>query len=221
MAKTQQVLTIDACLEKLQAGVANGRRFILGIVGQPGSGKSTLAQTLMAAFPGTASVLPMDGFHLANNELDRLERANRKGAEDTFDSGGYVALLKRLRDQAADEIVYAPEFRREIDEPIANAIAIQPETQLVITEGNYLLLDRGHWRKVQRMLDESWYLEIDTDLRQQRLIARHMQFGRDFSTAQAWVHQTDEPNARLIASTQDRANMVINWRLGGEGPLPS
>ena len=218
MTKTPQVLTIEACLEKLQARLADGRRFILGIVGQPGSGKSTFAQALMAAFPGTAMVLPMDGFHLANCELARLGRANRKGAEDTFDSSGYVALLKRLRDQVADEIVYAPEFRREIDEPIASAIAIYPETQLVITEGNYLLLERGHWRNVHSMLDESWYLEIDTDLRQQRLIARHMQFGRDLSTAQAWVHQTDEPNARLIAFTQDRADLVIKWKLD-EGAL--
>ena len=89
----------------------------------------------------------MDGFHLANVELERLGRRGRKGAPDTFDSAGYVALLRRLLAQADDEIVYAPEFRREIEEPIANAIPVFAPTQLVITEGNYLLLDDGPWAR--------------------------------------------------------------------------
>ena len=118
-------------------------RALLGLVGPPGSGKSTLAAALQAEFASVAQVVPMDGFHLANVELERLGRRARKGAPDTFDSGGYVALLKRLLAQQDDEIVYAPEFRREIEEPIANAIPVFSRTQLVITEGNYLLLEEG------------------------------------------------------------------------------
>lgn len=214
---TTDACTIETCLEKLRVRLANGQRFILGIVGQPGSGKSTFAQALVAGLHGRAIVVPMDGFHLANKELVRLNRQSRKGAEDTFDSAGYAALLNRLRHQAQDEVIYAPEFRREIEEPIASAIAISADIQLVITEGNYLLLDRGHWSKVPGLLDETWYLAIETDLRQQRLIARHMQFGRDKQAAQEWVQRTDEPNAVLIESTQGRADRVFNWVAGESG----
>src|SRR6202012_5719854 len=117
--------------------LAQGGRRILGLAGAPGAGKSTLADALMAALPCRAVAVPMDGYHLANVKLARLGRAARKGAEDTFDSAGYVALLRRLREQRHDETIYAPTFRREIEEPIAGAIPGAPDTPLVITEGNY------------------------------------------------------------------------------------
>ncbi|PUA18985.1 nucleoside/nucleotide kinase family protein [Glaciimonas sp. PCH181] len=217
-------MTIEACLTNLRARLDDknngnpGQRLILGIVGAPGSGKSTFAEALVAGLPGQAVVMPMDGFHLANNTLTRLNRRNRKGAEDTFDSAGYVALLKRLRDQATDEIVYAPEFRREIEEPVAGAIAVLPSVQLVITEGNYLLLDHGHWRSVRGLLDEAWYLDIAPEVRQARLIARHIRYGRDEQAAQAWVRETDEPNAVLIASTQTRADQVFRLASASDKP---
>jgi pantothenate kinase len=152
----------------------------------------------------------MDGFHLANAELQRLGRADRKGAPDTFDAAGYVALLRRLREQRADEIVYAPEFRREIEEPVAGAIAVLPQTQLLITEGNYLLLQEGAWAEVAPLLDEVWYVEVDDAVRVERLVQRHQQFGRSREAALAWVVQTDEPNARRIAATRGRAHRVIH-----------
>jgi pantothenate kinase len=127
--------------------VKRSGRALLGLVGPPGAGKSTLAAALQAEFARIAQVVPMDGFHLANVELERLGRRDRKGAPDTFDAHGYVALLRRLLAQGDDEIVYAPEFRREIEEPIANAIPVFARTQLVITEGNYLLLDDGPWMR--------------------------------------------------------------------------
>jgi pantothenate kinase len=135
----------DRFLARLEQLIAGGQRRILGLVGAPGAGKSTLAEQILEAFPGRAVVVPMDGFHLANVELERLGRASRKGAEDTFDSAGYVALLNRLRAQRHGETVYAPAFRREIEEPIAGAIPVSPDVPLVITEGNYLLLEHGHW----------------------------------------------------------------------------
>ncbi|MBK8896346.1 MAG: nucleoside/nucleotide kinase family protein [Candidatus Competibacteraceae bacterium] len=196
---------------RLEALLASGERKILGIVGPPGSGKSTLAQAVLDHFGERAVTVPMDGFHLANRELARLDRASRKGAEDTFDSAGYVALLRRLRTQPSDEVVYAPEFRREIEEPIANAIPVSANTLLVITEGNYLLLDRCHWAKVRDLLDEVWYVEIDPDLRRKRLIERHEQFGRSPQAARDWVARTDDPNAALIESTQSRAHVLFRW----------
>ncbi|GAB7127421.1 nucleoside/nucleotide kinase family protein [Silvimonas sp. JCM 19000] len=197
-------------IERIEALLADGQRHILGLVGAPGSGKSTLSAALLAHFGERAVVVPMDGYHLANVELARLGRAQRKGAEDTFDSAGYVSLLRRLREPVAGEIVYAPEFRREIEEPIAGAIPVFPETQLVITEGNYLLLDHGHWAHVYGLLDEVWYVDVDDALRQQRLVQRHMQFGRDEAAAKAWVINTDEPNAVRIAATRARADVVFS-----------
>jgi pantothenate kinase len=142
-------------------------------------------------------------------ELQRLGRAERKGAPDTFDSAGYVALLRRLRGQRANEIVYAPEFRREIEEPVAGAIAVLPQTRLVITEGNYLLLQEDAWAEVAPLLDEVWFVEVDDALRVERLVRRHQQFGRSAAQARAWVAQTDEPNARRIAATRERAHRTI------------
>jgi len=188
----------------------NGRT-LLGLVGAPGAGKSTLAAALLAEFADVAQVVPMDGFHLANVELERLGRRDRKGAPDTFDSAGYVALLRRLLVQADDEVVYAPEFRREIEEPIANAIPIHARTQLVITEGNYLLLDDGPWAHVAGLLDEVWYVDVDDEVRLHRLTRRHEQFGRSADEAAAWVAGTDEPNARLIEASRARASFVFQW----------
>ena len=198
-------------LARINGLLADGQRRLIGLVGAPGAGKSTLAQALHLALPEVSQVVPMDGFHLANVELARLGRAGRKGAPDTFDSAGYVNLLRRLRQQAADEIVYAPEFRREIEEPIANAIPVLPQTRLVITEGNYLLLDSGHWAKVAGLLDEVWYVDVDHGLRNDRLVERHVQFGRERAAAVAWVSGTDEPNARLIEATRARAHLVFRW----------
>ena len=194
---------------RLDALLDGGGRKILGIVGPPGCGKSTIAAALLELLGERAVAVPMDGYHLANVELARLGRAQRKGAEDTFDSAGYVALLRRLRSQAADEVVYAPEFRREIEEPIANAIPVFAETPLVITEGNYLLLEHGHWSAVKGLLDEVWYVDVDPDLRRERLVRRHMHFGRSLEAARDWVANTDEPNAVRIDATKSRADVIF------------
>jgi pantothenate kinase len=202
-------LTIEEALARLSAQLQPGQRYLLGLAGAPGAGKSTVAQRLVAAMPGRAVVVPMDGYHLANTELARLGMAGRKGAPDTFDSAGYVAMLARLRQRPAGEVVYAPQFRREIEEGVAGAIAVPPETALVITEGNYLLLDQGHWAGVRAQLDAVWYIDIDDDLRRARLVARHMHYGRSADAAHAWVAHTDEPNAVLVQASRARADVVV------------
>ncbi|WP_085316697.1 nucleoside/nucleotide kinase family protein [Derxia lacustris] len=210
MTDSLPALPPDA-LARVHQLLAGDGRVLLGLAGAPGSGKSTLALALQQAFAELAVVVPMDGFHLANAELARLGRAGRKGAHDTFDSAGYVALLERLRRQRADETVYAPEFRREIEEPVAGAIAVPPQARLVITEGNYLLLDDGHWARVAALLDQRWYVEADPALRLERLAGRHRQFGRSQAAALDWIARTDEPNARLIETTRARADHVFRW----------
>lgn len=196
---------------RIEALLASGQRKLLGIAGPPGSGKSTLAQEIQQLYPEQSIVVPMDGYHLANNELARQGKAARKGAEDTFDSAGFAALIQRLKIQPAGETIYAPEFRREIEEPIANAIPVQPEHQLIIVEGNYLLLDSGHWASLPSLLDETWYVDVSHALRESRLIQRHMQFGRSEAAAIEWVQSTDGPNARLIEASKDRADVLFSW----------
>jgi len=114
---------------------SRGRRRVLGITGAPGAGKSTLAAAVIEGLGDRAVDVPMDGFHLAGAELVRLGRADRKGAPDTFDVTGFVALLGRLRWQA-DDVVYAPAFDRHLEEPIAGAIPVDPGVPLVVVEGN-------------------------------------------------------------------------------------
>ena len=193
-------------------------RVVVGIAGQPGSGKSTLASELVAALraAGTAAVcVPMDGFHLAGSELTRLGRQDRKGAPDTFDAAGFVHLLRRLAvgaETATAETVYAPVFDRDLEEAIAGAIPVGPEVQVVVTEGNYLLLDDGPWASVRSLLTETWYLEVAEALRVDRLVTRHIGHGRTPEQARAWTLGPDQANADLIAATRGRADGVVRGR---------
>ncbi|QES58222.1 nucleoside/nucleotide kinase family protein [Streptomyces venezuelae] len=192
---------------------APGERRVLGIAGPPGAGKSTLAARLAAALgPERAVVVPMDGFHLAQAELERLGRADRKGAPDTFDAAGYVALLRRLRAPCTPHgpAVYAPAFDRSLEEPVAASIPVPPDVPLVITEGNYLLHDAGEWAAVRPLLDEAWYLAPAEDLRLERLIDRHVRHGKDPVHAREWVARSDERNARLVALGRHRADLVLD-----------
>ncbi|MFD6892168.1 nucleoside/nucleotide kinase family protein [Streptomyces sp. NPDC059957] len=192
------------------AGLADqGARRILGIAGPPGAGKSTLAALIADALgPERAVVVPMDGFHLAQGELDRLGRAERKGAPDTFDSAGYLCLLRRLR-SSGERTVYAPAFDRSLEQPIAGSIAVDPGVPLVITEGNYLLHDAPDWAPVRSLLDQAWYLAPDEGLRVRRLIDRHVRHGKDPEAARAWVSRSDDPNALLVARGLHRADLVV------------
>jgi pantothenate kinase len=193
--------------------VRDGRRAVLGIAGAPAAGKTTLAGELVAAVaartaPGWVAHVPMDGFHLADVELDRLGLRSVKGAPDTFDALGYAALLRRLREDT-DEIVYAPGFERVIEQPIAGAIGVPRSARLVVTEGNYLLVDDARWTPVRALLDEVWYADLDRDERLRRLVERHRRFGKDEAAAVAWATGTDERNAEIIAATRDRADLVV------------
>ncbi|MEV1292205.1 nucleoside/nucleotide kinase family protein [Pseudonocardia sp. NPDC049635] len=194
--------------------VPAGGRALLGIAGAPGAGKTTLAVALVRALTatGVAAVhVPMDGFHLADVELARLGRSDRKGAPDTFDPAGYAALLRRLREAGSRETgpVYAPAFDREIEQPVAGSIPVPPECRLVVSEGNYLLVDTPQWHPVRTGFDEIWFQEADAELRRERLVARHVRFGRTPAAARAWVLRTDEPNARLVDATITRADLVV------------
>lgn len=211
--------TFDQLVTRARALADAGPRQLLGIAGPPGAGKSTLAGQLVTALGSVAALVPMDGFHLAEAELHRLGRHHRKGAIDTFDGAGFVALLRRLRAAAssgpgpgpasAGSTVYAPEFRRELEEPIAGAIPVSPQVRLVVTEGNYLLVPAEPWGELRGLLDEVWFLDLDADERLRRLTDRHIGYGRAAAEAAARARGTDQVNADLIETTASRGNLII------------
>ncbi|GGQ12013.1 nucleoside/nucleotide kinase family protein [Streptomyces mutabilis] len=218
-------LTFDDLLARARSLPRGGRRAILGIAGSPGAGKTTLAECLVRELNGTGEPwvahVPMDGFHLADAELDRLGRRDRKGAPDTFDAAGYAALLRRLREEApgggeaVGDTVYAPGFERVLEQPIAGAVPVPPSARLVVTEGNYLLLGCGAWERVRSGLDEVWFCELPEPERIRRLVARHERFGKSHADAVAWVLGSDQRNADLVAATRARADLVVP-----EGAMP-
>ncbi|MFF7981388.1 nucleoside/nucleotide kinase family protein [Streptomyces sp. NPDC007901] len=205
-------LTFDDLLDRARSLAGRAPRALLGIAGSPGAGKTTLAERLVRELNGSGepwvAQVPMDGFHLADVELDRLGLRDRKGAPATFDAAGYAALLRRLRAEPED-VVYAPGFERVLEQPIAGAIPVPPTARLVVTEGNYLLLAEGLWARVRPALDEVWFCEIDESERIRRLVARHQEFGKGHAEAVAWVAGTDQLNADLVAATRDRADLVV------------
>ncbi|MFC7850316.1 nucleoside/nucleotide kinase family protein [Arthrobacter sp. NPDC057388] len=202
---------IQQAVAELRSRLASGRRLLLGVAGSPGSGKSTFSACLAGALgPDCALVVPMDGFHLGNAVIDGTPLRQRKGAPDTFDVGGYLSLLQRLA-RRDEEVVYAPDFRRAIDEPVAASLAVPAAVPIIITEGNYLLSDNPRWQQVRAQLDEVWFIDTPRDLRLARLVERHMFYGMDRAAAEAWANGPDAANARLIEATRSRADRVIPW----------
>jgi pantothenate kinase len=203
-------------LERAQTLVAqahDGSRVLIGVIGSPGVGKTVLAERLVADLnadmPGIAAQVPMDGYHLANATLRRLGRAERKGAIDTFDGWGYVALLRRLRAETGNP-VYAPGFDRSLEEPVAASIEVGPEARIVVSEGNYLLAEAEPWSQIPALLDECWFCDAPEAVRLQRLVERHMRFGRNEADAREWAQRVDGANAVLIESTRERADIVVS-----------
>jgi len=191
--------------------VSGDRRRLLGIAGSPGAGKSTYAERLVAGLAAAGypvALVPMDGFHLAHAVLEELELVGVKGAPETFDVDGYVAMLRRLREPDG-ATVWAPRFDRYLEDPIAGAIGIPAEVRLVVTEGNYLLLDRGPWAAIASLLDECWFLDVDPEVRRERLTARHVRHGRSPAEALARTDGSDESNARLIDASRYRADALL------------
>jgi pantothenate kinase len=184
-------------------------RVVIGITGKPGAGKSTVTSKLKEMIPGEkAVILSQDGYHLSNLQLESLGRSNFKGAPDTFDSEGFAKILLRVKSELKNNI-YFPIFHREIEESISAEGLITEKTNVVLVEGNYLLFETHGWGEVAKHLDEIWYLQVDDDLRLSRLVARHIEFGKNPQVAAAWAQGSDEANARLIERVRDKANAFL------------
>lgn len=192
-----------------------GRR-LLGLCGPPAAGKSTLARTLVNGInvrlgSDTAAYLPLDGFHLSDQQLGRLGLTSRKGSPPSFDVYGYLALLRRVGAvPPPDHDLYAPDYDRKLHEPVAARHAIRPGVRLVVTEGNYLGLDAPGWREAAELLDELWYLDAPDELREQRLRERHLGNGSSADRARDRVERNDRPNGELVKSARGRCTRVIS-----------
>lgn len=206
-------MTVDDAVARALELASDGGRVVLGIAGAPGAGKSTLARRLVTAVDdtlgaGTAVQVPMDGFHLANAALDALGRRDRKGAIDTFDGAGYVTLVRRLV-AADDSVVWAPDFDRRVDEPVAGSIAVPTSARLVVSEGNYLLDHTDPWADLVDLFTETWFCAVDDGVRVDRLVGRHMRHGRDHEAARSWAVEVDGVNAARVAPTAIRASRTV------------
>ncbi len=204
---------------RLTDGVTGNRRAVLGVTGAPGAGKSTVSTALVADLTASGRrvvLVGMDAFHLAQVELERLGRTPRKGAPDTFDADGFVTLLRRLRTRE-QVTVYAPVFRRDLEEPVGCAVPVHPDADLIVTEGNYLLHDDGLWAQVRGVLDECWYVDVDDALRRERLAARHRSHGRSDDEAWARTNGSDEVNAGVVGASRARADLVLTPDLVAPG----
>ncbi len=199
---------LDRLVADAEGGASSGR-VVLGIAGEPGAGKSSFAAALVARGGSSWTAVPMDGFHLADVELRRQALLDRKGAPETFDAWGYAVLLARLGARP-DHVVYAPGFERDLEQPLAGAIAIPPTVDVVVTEGNYLLLDRPEWEACREHLSEVWFVETDPLLRLDRLLDRHIASGKAPDAARAWVDRVDGTNAALVRATRSRADRVLD-----------
>lgn len=203
---------VDELVAHVLADLPEDRRTVVGLCGPPGAGKSRAAWLLTRSLrrAGIASgQVPMDGFHLSNRQLDAQGSRSRKGAPDTFDVAGFRETLRRVRVHR-DETVYAPDFSRQLDEPVAAVHAVTPGARVVIVEGNYLLFDSGGWQDVRPLLDLVIYLDVPDRTLTRRLVHRHSTHGRADAQAREWVRDVDLPNADAVARTRCRADLV--WR---------
>lgn len=217
--RTRELPDFDAVVAAATSLLRADRPAILGVCGAPGAGKTTLVEALVDALvaapppgegPEWVAHVPMDGFHLADVELDRLGRRSRKGAPDTFDADGYAALLGRLAEPGRTRVTYAPAFDRSIEQPIACAIPVDPRCRLIVSEGNYLLHADEAWTGVRRVFDEVWFADVDGDLRRERLVERHIRFGKSPAAARDWVERVDEKNAREILAFRELADQIVD-----------
>jgi pantothenate kinase len=131
-----------------------------------------------------------------------------KGAPPTFAAMAFVDAVRRLA--AADTDVDLPDFDRAVDQPRPGRITVRPSDRIVIVEGNYLLLDSSPWVELRDLFDAVAHLDVDPAQRVDRLVRRHVRFGKTRHEASAFVQSSDEPNAVRIEAVRDRAHVHVD-----------
>jgi pantothenate kinase len=189
-----------------------GARIIIAVAGPPGSGKSTLAEKLVQSLnvtkSGSAAIIPMDGFHYDDSVLQLAGLLNRKGAPETFDTGGFASLLKRLRDNVETAIA-VPVFDRKLELSRAAARVVGSDVRILVVEGNYLLLDDAAWSPLRKYYDFTVMVNEDLPTLKARLINRWLGFGYNHEQAAAKAEGNDLPNAELVLARSLTADITI------------
>lgn len=191
---------------------ANGQRIAIGLAGGPGSGKSTLAAEIVtmlnAVKPGSAALVPMDGFHMKHAKIEAMGQADYKGAPHTFEGAAFVSFLHHLKHATGP--VSGPGYSRKIEDVVENAFTIQPEARVLVVEGNYLLLTEGPWAGVKALLDYAVFLDVPRNVIETRLLRRHGEEGL-FSEERNRAHiaRNDLPNYDLVDGSKDRADVIF------------
>ncbi|WP_254655983.1 phosphoribulokinase [Sulfitobacter sp. 20_GPM-1509m] len=191
--------------ERIQATPFTGKRRLVALAGAPASGKSTLAEALAQKDP-SIQVVPMDGFHLDNAILSDRGTLHRKGAPETFDAAGFVHLVGRLKTE--DGVVF-PLFDRSRDQSIAGAGAVRPDTQTILVEGNYLMLDTAPWQKLAPLWDLSIKIDVPLAVLRQRLLQRWTDHGHTQSEAAEKADSNDLPNATFVLENSLQCDVVV------------
>lgn len=181
-------------------------RFIVALAGPPAAGKSTLAADLVAAIGDGAKAVPMDGFHYDDAVLIARGARDRKGAPDTFDVNGFLHLLRRLRTE--DEVAI-PLFDRALEISRAGADIVGRKDQILVVEGNYLLLNEAPWTEVRGLVDLTVWIDVPEAELDRRLQARWAQYGKTPEAARAWIDGNDMPNIRRVTAGSAQADMVL------------
>jgi pantothenate kinase len=189
-------------------------RLVVALAGPPGAGKSTIASILhqrcVSELGTPTEIVPMDGFHLDDSVLCARNLLTRKGAQNTFDVGGLIALLRRIRANAEDEIA-APLFDRALELSRAGALIIPRPTRVLIVEGNYLLLDREPWAALRGFFDISVRIRAPRGLLRRRLVDRWKSFGLPDEEIKSRVESNDLPNGDLIETSSIAADLWLDW----------
>lgn len=205
-------MDLDALVARAVRLAGLGPRVVLGIAGMPGAGKSTVANALVERLNADGGervvLLPMDGFHYPQARVVAMGLRDRMGAPQTFDAAAYAEMIERVtRD---DSPVLGPGFDRTVEEPVADAVRVEPRHRLVVTEGNYLLLPGRDWVRARRRMAQVWYVRLDEASRVRRLVDRHVRFGKTLEEATAWVERSDQANARLVGRHWASADLVVD-----------
>lgn len=197
----------------LEAFIANEKsRLIVGIAGCPGAGKSTISELILKALQKNkisenSVLVPMDGFHLDNRVLKKRNLLSKKGAPETFDVNGYIELLNRIQNNKDD--IFSPFFDRNLDLAKAGAISIKRKHKIVLTEGNYLLLEHEPWSKIKRYLDLTIFIDADLEVLKRRLKLRWLDLGLSEAEASQKAELNDLPNAIFIKKYSKKAGFTF------------
>lgn len=205
----ENLKTISHAICKLSAG----KRHIIAIAGPPATGKSTLAENLCQYLNDNslrkAALLPMDGYHYDDVLLKKLGRYARKGAADTFDVAGLKHMLQRLRLNKEENIV-TPLFDRDLEIARAGAQLIEQQSDIILVEGNYLLVDQQPWSDLGAFFDLTVFIDEPIEILKQRLRQRWIDQNFDEDGILRKLKEVDLPNGEFIRNNSRKADIVFS-----------